>query len=43
MHMFGHGGHGGHGGGDRQPRNDESEKDQARERGANKRSGGHQH
>ena len=40
MHLFGHGGHGGHGGGDRQPRNDESEKDQARERGVNKRSGG---
>jgi len=43
MHMFGHGGHGGHGGGDRQPRNDEGEKDEARRPGRNKGAGGHQH
>jgi len=43
MHMFGHGGHGGHGEDDRQRRRDETKDEEARERGVNKRSGGHQH
>ena len=46
MHMVGHGGHGGHsghGGGDRQRSRGGGDQDEAQERVANTRSGGHQH
>jgi hypothetical protein len=42
MHLVGHGGHGGHGSGDHQARN-AGDKEEAPERGANTRPGGHQH
>ncbi len=46
MHMFGHGGHGvrsGHDGGDRQRDGNGNDKSDAKDRGMDVRSGGHQH